>query len=214
MSGDDLSALCDRLDSVLQHIRHSCNITPPRHRCCVPAAKPISTIMARKTLFDKLLARIKNNPVVASILVVGTIIIAVSTFTDAAQKLLGLIIREKTIDVTGKWRTEVLTNPYDETERYTLLFDFVQHGDTILGTVREIDVGESDGFAKNITEGKIKNNVVSFYTQGEVTSDNGTRPYKESYSGIIGKTKSEIAFERLDNLPEGGVPERWVAKRN
>jgi hypothetical protein len=170
--------------------------------------------MARKTLFDKLLARIKNNPVVASILVVGTIIIAVSTFTDSAQKILGLIIREKTIDVTGQWRTKVLTNPYDETERYTLLFDFVQQGDTLLGTVREIDVGESDGFARSITEGKIKNNVVSFYTQGEVTSGNGTRPYKESYSGIIGKPKSEIAFERLDNLPEGGVPERFVAKRN
>jgi len=28
MSWDDLIALCDRLDSVLQHIRHSRNITP------------------------------------------------------------------------------------------------------------------------------------------------------------------------------------------
>src|SRR5437879_650740 len=112
--------------------------------------------MERKTMFDKLLARLKNNPVVASILVVGTVIIAVSTFTDAAHKIVALVITkettiaEKTTDVAGKWRTEVLTNPYDETERYTLLFDFVQQGDTLSGTVREIDVGETDGFARSI----------------------------------------------------------------
>jgi len=50
--------------------------------------------MERKTMFDKLLARLENNPVVASILVVGTIIIAVSTFTDAARKIPALVINE------------------------------------------------------------------------------------------------------------------------
>ncbi len=171
-------------------------------------------------MFDKLLVRLKNNPVVASILVVGTIVIAVSTFTDAARKILALVtiekptIAEKTTDVTGKWRTDVVTNPYDESERYSLLLDFVQQGDTLSGTVREIDVGENDGFAKSITEGKIKGRVISFYTRGEVTSDNGTQPYKESYSGIMGKNESEVSFERLDDLPEGGVPEKFVAKRH
>jgi len=176
--------------------------------------------MERKTMFDRLLARLKNNPVVASILVVGTVIIAVSTFTDAARKILALVITdrtasaEKTTYVTGKWRTEALTNPYDETERYTLLLDLVQQGDTLSGTVREIDVGENDGFARSIIEGKVKGKAISFYTRGEVTSDNGTQPYKESYSGIIGKNESELSFERLDDLPEGGVPEKFVAKRH
>jgi hypothetical protein len=161
------------------------------------------------TAFDKVLSRIKNNPVVAALLVVGTIVIAVSAFTDATQKLLGLIYTEKIPNIEGKWRTKVLTNPYDDTERYTLLFQFAQQGDTLMGTVTETDVGGREGFAKNIRDGKIKGNVVSFYTPGEVTSDQGTRHYNETYSGTI--RKNQIALERLDDLPDGDMAEKFVA---
>jgi hypothetical protein len=166
----------------------------------------------QRTAFDKFLSRIKNNSVVASLLVVGTIVIAVSTFTDATQKILGLISTERTPNIEGKWRTEVLTNPYDDTERYTLLFQFAQQGETLLGTVTETDVGEQEGFAKTISDGKIKGDVVSFYTLGEVMSDQKTQHYKETYSGTI--RKNEIAFERLDDLPDGGIAEKFVAKRD
>ena len=44
----------------------------------------------QKTLFDSLLSRIKNTPVVAALLVIGTIVIGLAAFTDAAQKLLAL----------------------------------------------------------------------------------------------------------------------------
>ncbi len=162
--------------------------------------------------FDKLLFRIKNNSVVAALLVVGVIVIAVSTFTDATQKMLDLIFTERVPNIEGKWRTEVLTNPYDHTERYTLLFQFVQQGETLMGTVTETDVDEHEGFAKTLSDGKIKGNVISFYTLGEVGSDEKTQRYKESYSGTI--RKKEIAFERLDDLPEGGIAEAFVAKRD
>jgi hypothetical protein len=177
-------------------------------------SKSSFTIMdQQQTRFDKLLARIKNNPVIASLLVVGTIVIAASTFTDSAQKILGLFVKEETPDIAGKWRTQALTNPYDESEQYVLLFDFLQRGDALSGTVTEMDVDGTNAFARSIMEGKIKGNLISFYTTGEVTSDEGTRPYKEAYSGILNKKRNEIAFKRLDDLPDGGIVETFVAAR-
>ncbi len=173
------------------------------------------TIMDRqKTLFDKFLSRIKNNPVVAVLLVIGTIVIAAATLTDATQKILVFLTKEGTPSVAGKWRTQVLINPYDETERSILIFEFMQQGDTLSGRVAEMDEDGSNSFARTIIDGKIKGNVISFYTQGEVTSSEGTQRYKESYLGSLNKNRDEIAFKRLDDLPSGGVPETFVAKRN
>ncbi len=45
----------------------------------------------RDSLFDRIIARIKNNPVVAVLLVAGTIVIALSTFSDATKRLLDLL---------------------------------------------------------------------------------------------------------------------------
>jgi uncharacterized protein len=45
----------------------------------------------RDSLFDRIIARIKNNPVVAILIVAGTIVIALSTFSDATKRLLDLV---------------------------------------------------------------------------------------------------------------------------
>jgi ankyrin repeat protein len=45
----------------------------------------------RDPLFDRIIARIKNNPVVAILIVAGTIVIALSTFSDATKRLLDLV---------------------------------------------------------------------------------------------------------------------------
>ena len=71
-----------------------------------------------------------------------------------------------------------------------------------------------NGFARTIMEGKIKGKSISFYTQDEVTWLEGTRPYKEQYSGVLNKTTNEIVFKRLDDVPSGGIVETFVAKRN
>jgi hypothetical protein len=167
----------------------------------------------KKTLFDKFLSRIKNNPVAATILVIGTIVIATSTFTDAAQKILAFFVGEETHNVAGKWQTLVVTNVYVESDRFKLLFEFIQQGDTLSGTLTDMDAEGSKPFTQNIADGKIKGNRVSFYTQTEVDSGKGNQPMKEAYSGILNKNKDAIAFTRLDDLPTGGVPETFVAKR-
>jgi hypothetical protein len=45
----------------------------------------------QKTLFDKAITKVKNNPVLVVVIVFGTIVITLSTFTGAVQKLLGLL---------------------------------------------------------------------------------------------------------------------------
>jgi uncharacterized protein len=47
--------------------------------------------MKQDSLFDRILARLKNNPVAGILIAAGTIVIALSTFTDATSNLLGLL---------------------------------------------------------------------------------------------------------------------------
>jgi len=45
----------------------------------------------QSTRVERITSRIKSNPVVASLIVLGTVVIALSTFTDAANKLLAVV---------------------------------------------------------------------------------------------------------------------------
>ena len=167
----------------------------------------------RQTRFDKFLIRIKDNPIIASFLVLGVIVIAAATFTDSAQRIYQALVKQNAPNIAGNWRTQTVTNPYDDSEQYVLLFDFVQQGDALSGTVTETDVDGTDAFARSIMEGRIKGNVVSFYTQGEVDVDEGRRTYKDIYSGNVSKNRNERAFTRLNDLPGGGVAEVFAAAR-
>jgi TIR domain-containing protein len=118
-------------------------------------------------------------------------------------------------NISGKWRTAPFRNVYSPDERSTIVFDFTQSGDTVMGTVTETvrnvysseNAGQTDTIG--ILEGKIRDTVVSFYTKGELT-DNTV--YKEMYTGVLQKDGREIAFQRIDDLPTGGLVERFVAR--
>jgi hypothetical protein len=47
------------------------------------------------SLSERIIARIKNNPIVAALIALGTVIIALGTFTDALKKLLDPITRNR-----------------------------------------------------------------------------------------------------------------------
>jgi len=48
----------------------------------------------RDSLLDRIMARIKSNPVTAVLVAAGTVVIALSTFSDATRNLLGLLKRQ------------------------------------------------------------------------------------------------------------------------
>jgi TIR domain len=116
----------------------------------------------------------------------------------------------KVLNISGKWGTALIQNVYSAGERATILFDFTQSGDTVMGTVTE-----TTNEARNTTgilDGKIHDTVVSFYTKGETAWESGnTISYKEMYIGVLQKAGREIAFRRFNDVPSGGEVERFVA---
>ena len=53
-------------------------------------------VMKRQNIqYDRIISRIKNNPIAACVIVLGTIVIALSAFTGAARNLLSLITKKR-----------------------------------------------------------------------------------------------------------------------
>jgi len=119
----------------------------------------------------------------------------------------------KVLDVSGNWETTPIQNAYSSNGRSTIVFEFTQSGDTVVGSLTETDVGDAGktSSTKGIVDGKMHDKVLSFYTNGQVTSDSGTLPYKEMYTGVLQKDGREIAFQRFNDVPSGGEIERFIA---
>jgi len=116
----------------------------------------------------------------------------------------------KVLNISGKWGTPLIQNVYSPNDRSTLVFEFTQAGDTVAGSVTEMADAKTLS-TKGIVDGKIRDNVLSFYTKGEVTWDSGNIPYKETYTGVLQKAGREIAFQRFNDVPSGGEVERFIA---
>jgi hypothetical protein len=163
------------------------------------------------TRVDRIVSRIKNNPVAASLIVIGAIIIAISTFTDAAKSLLGLITSPTNVDITGKWSTQELTNPFDENDKFRLFFDFEIKGNTLVGSVRQASTTDQYSIRDGILDGRISGNVISFYTLEQSSFGNESVTYKDLYYGSV--LKGEIEFTLQSDRPWGFPPQKFVARR-
>jgi len=118
----------------------------------------------------------------------------------------------KVLNISGKWATPLIQNVYSPNERSSIVFEFTQAGDTVVGSVTEIADDAKTLSTKGIVDGKIHDHVLSFYTKGETTWDTGnTIPYKETYTGILQEAGREIAFQRFNDVPSGGEVERFIA---
>jgi hypothetical protein len=117
--------------------------------------------------------------------------------------------------ISGEWVTSPFSSAYSGDDRFSLLFDLVQQEDALLGTVVETREGTNRDVSRAIVDGKIKNNVISFHTRGEVTGGpNGTLlPYKEMYVGTLAQGGRQIDFRRYNDVPSGGQTERFIAKQ-
>ena len=141
-----------------------------------------------RTQFDKFRLRIKNNPTVASLMVLGMIVIALSTFTDAAKNLLGLVIKETRPDINGEWTAEV-TYPWKKVS-YVETFSFDGDDDDVNGAASFLEDKQV------ILEGKIIEDRLEFITKTLEYSpdwnDNTRKVAKHHYRGKI--LEDEIKF--------------------
>lgn len=183
--------------------------------------------------FDRLLGRIKDNPVLALILVFGTAVIALSTFTDAARNLMGLFQRETTAqrdssgdsrtgdsangaskkpDIAGKWKSGVLANPFDESDKYTLLFTFQLQGDNLLGSLTQTPERNAyHPYTRSIWEASLKGNQLSFYTRERSDVGEKTVDYKDYYYGEV--SGDTIQFTLQSDRPWNFPPQKFSATR-
>lgn len=165
----------------------------------------------QRTRSNRIISRIKNNPLVAAIIVVGTVVIALSSFTDAVKNLLSLIPKENVPDVTGKWATQILTNPFDKKDTFRLFFEFEVKGDTLLGTLRQTSTEHRYSVEDGILDGKIRGNGISFHKQESSGLGDQKVQYKDFYYGTV--SKDEIHFTVQSDRPWGFPPQRFIAKR-
>jgi len=125
----------------------------------------------KKTLTDKVMTKLKNNPVIAIIIVFGTIIIVISAFTGAVQNLLGLLPDEPkkpSYNIDGYW----VADKTDKTP-YTV-FNFKVIGNQVVGTVKRPPTFSMSQGISGIIDGQVIADSISFRTRHEYIKRFGT----------------------------------------
>jgi hypothetical protein len=166
--------------------------------------------MAEKTQVDKIFARIKNNPTLAVIIALGVIVIALSTFTNAARNLLGLF-SNGSVDVVGVWKTPVLTNQFNKNQKLTFTFEFDVKGSTLLGALTRTTIGDNRSQKQGILGGIIEGNNISFYIQETSLLGQKRESYKNLFHGTV--SDGEIEFIQNSDRSWGFVPQKFIAKK-
>jgi hypothetical protein len=161
---------------------------------------------APRTQFDRFYSRIKNHPLVAFLLVLGTIIIALSILTDAAKNLLGLVRQEKRPAINGKWQATVT---YDwPNAKYAETFTFGGDGEELQGTASFLER------KRGILEGQVKKDQILFITKTQEVLG-----VEENINENIHRYKGKIFRDEIKFImqTEGGysehIPIEFTAKR-
>jgi hypothetical protein len=156
-------------------------------------------------------SRIKQNPLVAGLVLLCTVVIALYTFSDAARGLFGLAREATAPRIAGGWITPTLTNPYDPRVHYHLVFAFQVHDQKkvsgLLTYSNEAHPKADD--TQPILDGYTENEFISFRTEFINGVDGKT--YSNFYEGKAGS--NEIQFRTWTNLAAGGDVQTFLAAR-
>ena len=164
----------------------------------------------KRTRFEIIISRIKNNPVLALLIVAGTIVISLSTFTDATKNILGLIPKSEILTINSRWVTDELTNPFNKKDKFKFHFDIERKGEALLGTIRMASTKDWYNITSGILGGTIKGNNISFYTMEQSTFGKETIRYKNIYHGSV--LKDEIKFVLQSDRLWGYPSQKFIAK--
>lgn len=157
------------------------------------------------TRVDRLYTKIKNNPVMAFLIGIGTIVIALSTFTNATKNILGTVIKDTRPPINGEWKAEVT---YDwDNAKYIETFVFEGEGSDVYGTATFLQ-GK-----KGIVEGEMVKNSLKFNTNShEVLASFEPKDSIHHYRGKYMDGKINFTMQT-----EGGYSDhiliRFIAKK-
>lgn len=132
-------------------------------------------MVEQKSLVDKAITRVKNNRVLAIVIVLGIIVITISTFTDAVRNLLGVLPKmpeHPSFDISGYWSA-------DKTDKTpNAIFNFKVVGNQLFGTVQLPSSMSMPRGTSGIIDGKVIGDTVSFSTKHEYVKQFGQYNFK------------------------------------
>lgn len=159
--------------------------------------------MASKMDIRRLAVRVKENPIVVSLTILGSLIVALSTFTDAAKNLLGLAITESRPDVNGEWEAEVT---YDWGAKHSETFTFDGVDEEVYGTASFL------GVKRGIVEGMARKDTVQFRTETQEVMGGENRPAVHRYRGQVFQDEIKFVMQTEGGF-SGHVPIEFTARR-
>ena len=162
-------------------------------------------MMEPKTPVDRIYSRIKKNPVVASLIILGSIVIALSTFTNASRNLLSLLAEDTRPDINGVWTAEVT---YDwKNAKYVEKFSFRGEGSEIYGTASFLELN------RGILEGEIIKDKLRFVTiTQEVIDSSPARESVHEYQGRVSMDEIRFVLQTRGGYSEH-VPIEFIARK-
>ena len=176
----------------------------------------------QKTIVDRIITKIKNSPILASLIVFGIVVIAFANFTTAIDDLFKFFFRHdseqtatntkendnniSTVNISGEWVSDIVADFADEDVNCQRLFNFNHDKDVLFGRMRELC---SDGFdwEFEIKEGAVKNKYISFFIQRRTGTGSPLEwnYYKQIYRGTVSDNVIELKI-----LDERGYSARSI----
>jgi hypothetical protein len=158
-------------------------------------------------------SRIKQNPLVLVVALLGSAVVALSAFTDAARNLFAVIHEATAPRVAGTWVTPTLSFPFEAADNYHLTFELRAEGNNLTGTVTFSPEGVDDSDrVYRILDGKIDGESLSFRTESEVVgADSKLVPYSDFYEAKV--SGGQMSLKKWDDIEGGGEVERFQANR-
>ena len=86
------------------------------------------------SVVDRFVAGLRNNRLTGALIIVGIVVIALASFTEALTKIVALLPEFRETNIAGRWQSDVLTDAGTKF-KYTYSFDLKTDGARLYGSV-------------------------------------------------------------------------------
>ena len=164
------------------------------------------------SVVDRFVAGLRNNRLTGALIIVGIVVIALASFTEALTKIVALLPEFRETNIAGRWQSDVLTDAGTKF-KYTYSFDLKTDGARLYGSVTRVTpscnkskAGACSGFGDPvaINEGKIERDRISFIVDfGEIP---GSVPWtfvrsKKTFRGVVDSSTGHFTVQDDQNSP-------------
>jgi hypothetical protein len=124
------------------------------------------------------------------------------------------VARDISATLIGTWISEPTASVYEPDKKVRLRLLFKRDGKDLAGNVSEIpEKGASNVYAFDMLNLRLQGDTVQFHVVSSTCCLGGKDvPYKEQYTLKV--QSGAIDITRVNDLPNGGKPERFVVKRS